>query len=84
MTAGATDMHRHIFHDPEYRNIDLQEHLNALFGVQQGNILRCGNNYCPGYLCLLRHGQLNITGAWRHIHHQHIQLTPGCLLQKLQ
>src|SRR3569623_1127481 len=41
VTAFAADMNAHVLDDAEHRYFDLLEHLKALAGVEQGNVLRC-------------------------------------------
>ena len=40
----AADMDAHVFDDPEYRHLDLFEHLQSLACIQQCNVLRRGHD----------------------------------------
>ena len=69
-TAFGTDEGRHVFNDAENRHVHLAEHVQAFARIYQGDILRRGDNDRPGQRHLLRHGQLCIAGARRHIDNQ--------------
>ena len=83
MATLTTGVSAHILHNTQQRYGYLAEHLNTLAGIQQGNVLGRGDDHGTRQRDVLGHGQLNITGAWRHIHHQHIHCLPFGLGQQL-
>ncbi len=84
MSTVAADVHAHVLDDTQHRHFHFLEHHDAFFGVDQRDILRRGDHNGTRYRNVLRQRQLNVTGAWRHIQHQIIQIRPHCLLQHLQ
>ena len=50
------DMRRHVFHYTNYRNLNFIKQFNAFGGIQQGNILWCGNNDRACHRNALRQG----------------------------
>jgi hypothetical protein len=62
---------------------DLAEHVEALAGIQQSDVLRRGNDHRPGQRNALAHGQLGVAGARRHVDHQDIQVAPINIAQEL-
>ena len=83
LAAIGANEGRHILDNAEHRNIDLAEHLQTLAGVDQGNILRCGDDHRAGDRHFLGQCQLRVAGARRHVDHQHIQLAPGNIVEHL-
>ena len=83
MAAIGADIHRHVFDYAQYGHIDLAEHVQALAGIQQGNVLWRGYNHGTGQRHLLRHRQLGIPGARRHINDQDVQFPPNDIIQHL-
>ena len=49
VAAVGADMYRHVFQYAENRNIDFVEHIDCLVRVNQGNVLRRGNDDRTGY-----------------------------------
>ena len=84
MSAIGADVHGHVFHDTQHRNVDLAEHLDAFACIEQRQVLRCSDDDGTGHRDLLREGQLDITGAWRHVDDQIIQVAPCGLGDQLQ
>ena len=83
MATLAAHVHGHVLKDAENGHIHLAKHLDALAGIQQGNILGRGDDHRTGDRGFLRQGKLYITGTGRHVDHQIIQLAPEGLLQHL-
>ena len=84
MPAVRADVHGHVFHHAQHRNVDLAEHFHAFARVQQRQILRRGDDHRTGHRDFLRQGQLDIPGAGRHVDHQVIKIIPGGLGHQLQ
>ena len=76
-------MHGHVFHQAQDRDTHFFEHLDALFGVQQGDVLRRGHDHGARHGHALAQGELDVTGARRHVDDQIIQLFPVGLAQEL-
>ena len=83
MTALAAHMDSHVFHDPQNRHTYFLEHANALQGVNQGDVLRRGDDdsACQGNA--LAQGQLDIAGTRGHVDDEVIQVAPIGLPQQL-
>ena len=84
MAAISADVGAHILNHAEDRDADLLKHLQALAGVEQGDVLRCGDDDGAGDRHLLRQRQLDIAGAGRHVDDQVIEVTPVGLFQQLR
>ena len=76
MTAVGTNVHCHVFHHAQYRDVHLVEHLDALARIQQGQVLGRGDDHRTRHRDLLRQGQLDVTGARRHVDHQVVEIAP--------
>ena len=83
MAAVAADMHGHVFNNAEDGHAHLLKHLQALLGIDQGDVLRGGHDDGAGDGHALRQGQLDIASARRHVHHQIVQILPARLAQEL-
>src|SRR3569833_1630539 len=83
VTAFAADMNAHVLDDAEHRYFDLLEHLKALAGVEQGNVLRCGDDHRAAHRDALRQRKLNVAGAGRQIDDEIIELVPVSLAEQL-
>ena len=81
-TVGADEV-AHILDDAEYRHIHLAEHVQALAGIDQRQVLRCRDDHRAGQRRALREGQLGISGAGRHVDDQHVEIVPGDVAQHL-
>ena len=78
-------MRRHVLDDAEHGHVDLFEHLQRLARIEQGNILRRGDDHRTGYRHALAQGQLDVAGAGRQIDDQIIEIDPiGVAEQLLQ
>ena len=84
MSAVGADVHGHVFHHAEHRNVHFAEHFHALARVEQGQVLWRGDDHRTGHRDFLRQGQLDVTGAWRHVDDQVIQIAPRGLCHQLQ
>jgi hypothetical protein len=67
----------HVLDDAEHRHLDLAEHVQPLAGIDQREILRRRHDHRAGKRHLLRHGQLRVAGARRHVDDQHVEFAPG-------
>src|SRR3569832_510752 len=81
MAALAANVDAHVLDDAEHRHLYLFEHLETLAGVQQGDVLRRGDDDRAAHRDALRERELNITGARRQIHHEIVQVVPMGLVQ---
>ena len=52
--------------------VDLPEHLSAPPGIQQCNVLWCGDNHGPRERDLLRDGELCVSRARGKVHYKHV------------
>ena len=74
---------KHVLHDAENRHFHFLEHLQALARIEQGNVLRRGDDHRTGYRHLLGKGKLDITGARWHVDDQIVEILPTGLVQQL-
>ena len=72
---GAEEI-AHVLDDAEHRHVDLAEHVEALARVDQRDVLRRRDDHGAGERHLLRHGELRVAGAGRHVDHQDVELAP--------
>mgnify|MGYP000111638635 FL=1 len=63
-------MSAHIFHYTQNRHLDLLEHLQALARVEEGDVLRCGDNHRAADRNFLRQRELGVAGARRQVDDQ--------------
>jgi hypothetical protein len=61
----------------------LLKHLDALFGVQQRNVLRRGDDHGAGHGHALAQRELDVAGAGGHVDDQVVQVFPVGLAQQL-
>ena len=66
----------HVFNDAKDRHLDLLHHPDAAPRDLEADILRCGDDNCPGQRKALRQRQLRVASARRQIEHQKIQCAP--------
>src|SRR3569623_1207907 len=81
--ALAAEMNAHILDDAEHRYFDLLEHLEALAGVEQGIVLRRGDDHRAAHRYALRQSKLDVAGAGRQIDDEIIELVPVSLAKQL-
>src|SRR5262249_28527006 len=74
----------HILYNPKHRNIDAVEHGNSAPRIDQREILRCRDDHRTLERYLLRHGELRVAGAGRHIHDENVERAPFHLAQHLR
>ena len=72
----------HVLDDAEERHLDLLEHRDAAPRVDQRQILRRRDDHRAGERHVLRHGQLRVAGAGRHVDDQHVEFAPRDLAQE--
>ena len=65
--------HGHVLDHAQHRHRDLLEHLQALAGVQQGDVLRGGDDDGGGQRRTLADAQVDVAGARGHVDHQVVQ-----------
>src|SRR5260221_1104292 len=73
----------HVLDHTEYRHVHPFEHGHAAPSVDQRKILRRGDDDRASERHLLRHRELGVTGAGRHIDHHHVERAPLDLAQHL-
>ena len=76
VAALRADVDAHVLDDAEDRDADLLEHLEALARVEQGDVLRRGDDHRAGHRHLLRQGQLDVAGARRQVDDQVVEVVP--------
>ena len=76
-------MRAHVFDQPQHRHADFFKHLQPFFGIEQGDVLRRGNNHRAGHRDFLRQGELHIARPWRHINQQIVQRVPAGIVEEL-
>ena len=84
VAAFRANVKRHVFNNPQHRDVDLLKHAQALFGVKKRNVLRRRNDDGTGHRNRLGERQLNVTGSRGHVNHKVIEVMPGRLVQKLR
>ena len=83
VAALGADVDAHVLDDAEDGNADFLEHLEALPRIEQGDVLRRGDDDRTRYRHLLCQGELDVAGARRHVDHQIIHVAPARLGQQL-
>ena len=83
VAALRADVHCHILNDAQNGHAHLFKHLDAFFGVQQGDVLGCGDDDRARHGHALRQRELNVAGAGRHVDDQVVQVFPVGLAQQL-
>ena len=83
VSALAAHVHSHVFHQAQNRHAHFFEHADAFAGIDQGDVLRCGDDDRASQRHALRQRQGNVARAWRHVDDQIIQITPKGLAQQL-
>ena len=81
--AIGADEVAHVLDDAEHRHADLVEHVEPLAGIDQRQILRRRHDHRAGQRHILRHRQLCVAGAGRHVDDQHVELAPCHFAQHL-
>ena len=83
MAAVGAAEEAHVLDQTQHGHLGLFEHCHAAASVDQRDVLRGGDDHRAGQRHPLRHGQLRIAGAGRHVDDQHIQLAPDHLAEHL-
>ena len=83
VAALAAHVHGHVFNQPQHRHIHLLEHGDAFFGIEQRDVLRCGDDDSTRERHFLRHGELNVARAGGHIDDEVVQAFPARLVDEL-
>ena len=81
-TVGAT-VDGHVFDDAQDGHADLLEHAQALARVQQGDVLRRGDDDGAGQRHALAQRERDVAGARRHVDQQVVQIPPVGLVEQL-
>ena len=76
-------MNAHVFDDADHRDVDFAEHFDAFFAVQQGNVLRGGDDDGAGDRDFLAEGELDVAGAGGHVDDEVVEFIPQGLLEQL-
>ena len=80
--VGAVEV-AHVLDDAQHRHVDPLEHVEPPSGVQEGDVLGRRHQDGARQRHALRHGELGVAGAGRHVHHQHVELAPLNVAQHL-
>ena len=83
MAAVGADVGSHVLDQAEDGHAHLLEHLHALLGVDQGDVLGRGDDHGARHGHALGQRQLDVAGAGRHVHQQVVQILPVGLAQHL-
>src|SRR5690554_2202023 len=83
VAAVGADVHAHVFDHADDRDVDFAEHFDAFFTVQQGDVLRGGDDDGAGYRDFLAQGELDVAGAGGHVYDEVVELIPQGLLEQL-
>ncbi len=73
----------HVLDDAEHRHVDLLEHVQPLARVDEGDVLRRRDDDRARERHLLRHRQLRVAGARRHVDDHDVELAPVDVAQHL-
>ena len=73
----------HVLDDAEHRHIDLAEHVEALAGIDQRQVLRGRDDDGARQRHLLGHGELHVARAGRHVDDEHVEVAPVDVAQHL-
>ena len=66
----------HVLDETENRHVDATKHVQSLARVDERDVLGRGHDDGATERHALRHGELHVPGAWRHVDQQHVQFTP--------
>ena len=83
MAAGGTAVTGHVLDHAEHAHIHFAEHGDGAAGIDEGEILRGGDDERAIGLELLRERELHVAGAGRQIDDQHVERAPITLLDHL-
>src|SRR5215469_13239024 len=83
MAAFPTQVVAHVFDHAEDRHVDLAEHLDAPFNVEQRQVLRSGDHYSARERDALGDGQLRVAGPGGKVQHQAVEFPPVDIEEKL-
>ncbi len=81
--AVGADIAGHVLDDAQQGGVELAEHVDGLAGVDQRHVLRGRHDDRAGHLIPLAQRQLDVAGARRQVHHQHVEGPPRDLPQHL-
>src|SRR5690606_30507787 len=77
------DKEAHVFDDAEHGDVGAPEHVDGFLRVDQGQILRGGDDHRAGQLDLLDEGNLDIAGTGGHVDDEDVEFAPGGFAQEL-
>lgn len=80
--VGANEV-AHVFNEADDGDVDLGEHGGGFPCVDEGDFLRGGNDDGAIKRYGLHDGELDVTGAWRKVQDEVVQLIPGDLAEEL-
>ena len=83
MAAVAAHVHAHVLDDAEHGHVDLLEHLEALAGVGERDVLRRGDDDGARDRHALRERELDVAGAGRHVDHEVVEIAPVRVAEQL-
>src|SRR6266571_1375220 len=83
VTAVRADVRAHVLDDAEDGNADFLEHLEALAGVDERDVLGRGDDHGARHRHLLGERELDVAGAWRHVDDEVVDIAPARVLEQL-
>ena len=84
MSAFRALKERHVFDDPQNRDVHFLEHAQPLLGIKKRNVLRRRHDDRPRHRHGLRERELNVARSRRHVDHEVVKVMPRSLRQKLR
>ena len=73
----------HVLDETENRHVDAAEHVQPLARIDERDVLRRGHDDCATERHALRHGELHVPGAGRHVDQQYVEFTPFHVAEQL-
>src|SRR5215467_5332631 len=83
LSAMRANEGAHVLDQAEHWHVHPAEHVEPLARVDQRQVLRRRYDDGTGERNLLRHGELGVASARRHVDYEHIEFAPGDILQHL-
>ena len=84
MAAVRTGVAAHVFDESQHRHGDFVEHGFGFFRVQQGDVLRGGDDDRACHRDLLGEGELGVAGAGRQVDDEVVKVFPAGFAEELQ
>ena len=84
MAAVGAGVAAHVFHQAQHGDGDFVEHGFGFFRIQQGDVLRRGDDDRARDRDLLRKRQLGVAGAGRQVDDEVVEVFPAGFAEELQ